>query len=137
MSELQSHHETQVSSERSFGVVFTAVFALIGLWPLVRDESPRLWALVVAGVFLAVTLVAPRVLRPLNLLWFKFGMLLGRIVTPIVMFLVFVVAVLPTALLMRAFGKDPMNRKTNAASASYWVPRDATADRENSMKNQF
>ena len=137
MSELQSHHETPVSSERSFGVVFTTVFAVIGLWPLVGGATPRIWALVVAGVFLAATLIAPKSLKPLNLLWFKFGMLLGRIVTPIVMFFVFVVAVLPTALLVRAFGKDPMNRKLNATAPSYWIPRDATVDRDNSMKNQF
>lgn len=137
MSELQSHHETPVSSERSFGIVFSTVFALIALWPVVAGAGPRIWALVVAGVFLAATLLAPKVLKPLNLLWFKFGMLLGRIVTPIVMFLVFVVAVLPTALVIRAFGKDPMNRSLSAATRSYWIPRDPTADRENSMKNQF
>lgn len=137
MSELESHHETAVSSERSFGVVFTVVFAIIGLWPVIDGAAPRLWSLAVAAGFLAVTLVAPKLLKPLNLWWFKLGMLLGRIMTPVMMFLVFVVAVLPTALLIRVFGKDPMRRRTDAAASSYWVPRDPTIDRENSMKNQF
>jgi hypothetical protein len=137
MSELESHHETPVSSERSFGAVFAVVFTIIGLWPLLAGAAPRVWSLAVAGGFLTVTLLAPKVLKPLNLWWFKLGMLLGRIMTPIVMFLVFVVAVLPTALLVKAFGKDPMRRKTDAAAPSYWIPRDPAIDRENSMKNQF
>jgi hypothetical protein len=137
MSETQSHYETPVSSERSFGTVFTVFFALIGLWPIVASAAPRVWALGVAGSFLAITLVSPKLLKPLNLLWFKLGMLLGRIVTPIVMLLVFIVAVLPTALLVRAFGGDPMRRKMDSATPSYWIPRDPAIDRESSMKNQF
>lgn len=137
MSEHQSHSEIEVSSERSFGFVFAAFFGIVAFWPLLSEGALRIWAIAVAAVFLVVALAVPKLLKPLNILWFKFGMLLGRIVTPIVMLLVFVVAVLPTGLIMRAFGKDPMSRKMEPASKSYWIGRAPRDPETNSMKNQF
>jgi predicted membrane metal-binding protein len=138
MSEIESHSEIEVSSDAGFGFVFAAFFAIIGLLPLISAAPVRIWALILSAAFLLVALIVPRILRPLNILWFKLGMLLSRIVTPIVMFLIFFVAVLPTAIVVRAMGRDAMARKTDRAAKSYWIVRDNHSDAEpSSMKNQF
>lgn len=129
--------EVQIGSERSFGIVFFIVFGVVGLWPLKGGGDVRPWALGVALAFLAAALVAPRVLRPLNLLWFKFGMLLHHVVTPVVMGLLFFVTVTPVGLLMRATGKDPMRLKRDPAAATYWLRRDPPGPAPETMKNQF
>ena len=85
----------KAGSNRSFGVVFVVAFALIGLFPLVREEAVRTWALLVSGAFLVPTLVYPQVLAPLNKLWFRFGMLLGRIINPVVMFIMYALVMVP------------------------------------------
>lgn len=138
MSETESYAEVKVGSERSFGFVFGAVFAIIALFPVIADDGEiRLWAIAVAAVFAILALAAPKVLRPLNVLWFKFGMLLGRIIAPIVMALVFFVAVTPVALLMRLFGKDPLNKEPDPEADSYWIHRDDDETPMGPMKNQF
>lgn len=138
MSETESYAEVKVGSERSFGFVFCAVFAVIGLLPLIAsDGEVRIWSLAIAGVFGGLALLKPAILRPLNLLWFKFGMLLGRIIAPIVMALIFFVAVTPVALIMRLFGKDPLQKKPDPNADSYWIARDDENTPMGSMKNQF
>lgn len=127
----------QMGSERSFGLVFTVLFVVIGLWPLKEGGDARPWALGVALAFLATALLAPRALRPLNLLWFKFGMLLHHVVTPVVMGLVFFLTVTPTGLIMRALGKDPMRLKRDPAARSYWIDRIPPGPAPATMKNQF
>lgn len=111
------------SSDRGFGLVFAAVFGVIGAWPLLGGGAPRLWALVAAAAFLAVAAAAPRLLAPLNRAWTRFGLLLGRIVTPLVMGLLFYGMVTPMGLAMRALGKDPLRRRFDRAAASYWIAR--------------
>lgn len=127
----------QIGSERSFGIVFAVVFVLIGLWPLKAGGDVRLWALGLAAAFLLVALVAPRLLKPLNLIWFKFGLLLHKIMTPLVMGLLFFLTVTPVGMLMRATGKDPMRLKRDPTAASYWINRDPPGPKPDSMKNQF
>lgn len=129
--------EVRMGSERSFGLVFTAVFALIGAWPLLGGAEPRIWALGAATAFLAVSLAMPRMLRPLNLLWFKFGLLLHKVVSPLIMGLLFFVTVTPIALIMRAAGKDPLRLKRDPGAESYWIPRRPPGPDGGSMKNQF
>jgi Saxitoxin biosynthesis operon protein SxtJ len=137
LSEHNGHHEAKVGSERSFGVVFSIVFAITGTVPLIRGGELRLWSLLVAAVFLAFGLLAPRVLRPLNILWFKFGLLLGRIIAPIVISLLFFIAVTPTALIMRLLRKDVLSLKFDRNAKSYWINRSKTDNPMGSMKNQF
>lgn len=137
MSELHGHHEVKVGGERGFGLVFAVVFAVIAAWPLMDGGAPRLWALVVAAGFLAVTWVRPRWLRPLNLVWFRFGLWLGAVVAPIVMALVFFLVVTPTGWLVRALGKDPLRLKLDRQAPSYWIERDEENNPMGSMKNQF
>jgi hypothetical protein len=137
VSDIHSHAEIKVGSERSFGLVFTAVFAVVGLWPVVHGEPIRFWVILIAAGFLAISIGFPRALYPLNRAWFHFGMLLGRLVSPIVMALLFFIAVTPTALVMRLFGKDPLRLKLDRSLESYWIDRDRAAESSNSMKNQF
>ncbi len=134
--EAQTHSSIDAGSDRGFGFVFAAVFAVISLWPLTGGGGVRIWAIAIAALFLAAALVRPHILRPLNRLWFWFGLLLGRIVSPIVMAVVFSVAITPTALIMRAFGQDLLRLKFDPAAKSYWIRR-ADDDPMGSMKDQF
>ncbi len=120
---MQEHSKIPISSERSFGLVFAAAFAVIALLPLKSGGEVRAWALMVAALFLASALVRPSLLRPLNRLWFRFGLLLGRVVAPVVMALVFLVAVTPVAVIMRARGKDVLGLKLDPSARSYWTVR--------------
>ncbi len=124
----------KMGSERGFGLVFFCFFLIVAAWPLVSGETPRLWALAVALIFVVLALVRPAVLTPLNKIWFQFGLLLGKIVTPVVMSLVFFLTVLPTGVIMRLLGKDLLNRKIDRSAPSYWVKRE---DPVGSMRNQF
>ena len=137
MSEHNVHHEVKVGSERSFGVVFAIVFAIIAAWPLLSGGELRFWSLLVATVFLGLGFFAPGVLRPLNILWFKFGILLGRIIAPIVISLLFFIAVTPTALIMRVLRKDILRLKLDRNAKSYWINRSETENPMGSMKKQF
>jgi hypothetical protein len=118
-------------------LVFAAVFAIIALWPLIGGHAPRLWAIVIAVVFLTLAYLWPAALRPLNVVWFKFGMLLGAVMTPVVMALLYVLVFVPTGLLMRLFGKDPLRMKPDPAKTSYWIIREKPGPGPGTMKRQF
>ena len=137
MDSHQAHSEIKVGSERSFGYVFAVAFSLLTFVPLLHGGSPVYWLLGVGAAFLVVTLIRPSILRPLNILWFKFGMLLAKIVQPIVMAAVFFLVVAPIGLVMRAFGKDLLRKKMGPDIPTYWQDRDAEKDRMGSMKDQF
>ena len=134
MSEISSHVPTEQSSEKSFGVVFSIVFLIIALYPLITSEGLRIWALVVSIIFFLLAFLAPKILVLPNKLWFKFGLLLGSIVAPIVMAFVYFVTVLPTGLIMRILGKDLLKQKLDQNAKSYWIKR---SESMGTMKNQF
>ena len=135
MIDIDEHDAVAVSSERSFGLVFAVVFLIFGLWPLISNNSPH-WPLLVISVGFGITaLFLPKTLKPLNILWFKFGLLLGKVVGPIVMGLIFFLAVTPTALIFKLRRKDLLNLNRNDSSKSYWIPRDETTS--GSMRDQF
>ena len=134
MSEITSNIPTEKSSEKSFGVIFSIVFLIVSLYPLINSEGLRIWALVVSTIFFLLAFVAPKVLVLPNKLWFKFGLLLGSIIAPIVMALVYFVTVLPTGLIMRFLGKDLLKQKLDRNAKSYWIKR---IEPIGSMKNQF
>ena len=121
------------SSNRSFGIVFFIFFLIIEVYPMFFGQEIRIWSLIISLVFLILGLAKSRILTPLNLLWFKFGMLLGRIVSPVVMGLVFFLVVTPTGLIMRALKKDLLNLKKKNSN-SYWIKKDQV---KTDMKNQF
>ena len=125
------------SSNRAFGVVFTVVFAAVGLFPLIKGAPPRYWSLGVAALLLIVALVKADVLAPLNKVWFKFGLLLHRIVSPMVLALLFYAVVVPTGLIMRALGKDLLHLRYDRDAESYWIHRDPPGPNPESLKNQF
>ncbi|MBT4220476.1 MAG: hypothetical protein HOL37_04420 [Rhodospirillaceae bacterium] len=127
--------EVKAGSERSFGIVFAVVFTIIGLFPLLDGGAPHIWAISVAGVFLALAFVAPRLLAPLNRGWFLFGMVLHKVVNPLIMGLMFYVTITPIGLLMRAFGKKPLDLDFDRNADSYWVHR--STPKPESMKRQF
>ena len=135
MSETTSYIPTEQSSEKSFGVVFSIVFLIVSLFPpLINSEGLRIWALVVSIIFFLLAFLAPKILVLPNKLWFKFGLLIGSIVAPIVMAFVYFVTVLPTGLIMRLLGKDLLKQKLDKNAKSYWVKR---SEPMGSMKNQF
>jgi predicted membrane metal-binding protein len=135
--DLGRKNDVKMGSERGFGFVFAAVFAIIGLWPLIGGEPVRIWALGVAVAFVAVALIYPRALRPLNILWFRFGLLLYKITSPIVMAVMYYIAVVPVGLLMKVFAKDPLQRKFDPNAKSYWIDREPPGPEPESMKRQF
>lgn len=124
-------------SERSFGLVFAAVFLAIGLFPLARGSAPHLWSIAVAVALAVVALVAPATLRIPNRLWFRLGLFLGSLVGPMAIAVVYIVAVVPTGLLMRLLGKDPLHLHRDASAHTYWVERPASGTERSSMRNQF
>ena len=122
-------------SDRNFGITFAAFFALIGLAPLLKHHPARWWAIAISAGFLLVSAAIPSILRPANRAWMGLAHLLNRIVSPIVMAVVFVVAVLPTGLILRMLGKDPMRVKFDRNAGSYWIARPPSAPE--SMSRQF
>ena len=137
MIENREHSDIELGSNRSFGFVFAVVFGLIGLYPLINDAAPRWWALGCAGVMLLITLVKPNLLAPLNRLWFKFGMLLAKIINPIVMFLIYVTTMVPIGLLLRLSGKDLLSLKLDSDENSYWIERAPPGPEPDSLTEQF
>jgi|TARA_B110001454_G_scaffold93100_1_gene88742 hypothetical protein len=123
----------KISSNKSFGIVFFIVFLIIFIYPLVDGNMLRIWPLVISIIFLILGLINSNILTPLNKIWFRFGILLGSFVSPIVMGLVFFLVVTPISLLMKLFGKDVLNLKRNN-SKSYWIEKSGPKSR---MKDQF
>jgi len=122
-------------SESSTGLVFTAVAMIVAvLWR--NDQTILVSALAVGGVLLAVSLLVPHLLRPLNIIWFKFALLLNKIVSPLVMLVLFVVAIIPFGLAMQLC-RDPLRKRRSEAADSYWIKRDAATEQPGDMAQQF
>ena len=127
------NNNIKISSNRSFGIVFFVVFLLISIYPLINDKEIRVWSLIISLFFLILGLINSNILTPLNKIWFRFGILLGSFVSPIVMGLVFFLVVTPISLLMKLFGKDVLNLKKSNCK-SYWIEKSGPKSR---MKDQF
>ena len=127
------NNNSQISSNKSFGVIFCIFFLLISLWPLLSDGEIRIWALILSLIFIILVLLKSYLLTPLNRIWANFGIFLGNFISPIVMGIVFFVIVTPTGFLMRFFSKDFMNLKKNN-NKSYWLNSN---DKKSKMKDQF
>ena len=125
--------EIKISSNRSFGIVFFIVFLLIALYPLLKGNDLRIWSLLISFIFLALGLINSKILTPLNKLWFKFGLLLGRFISPLIMCIIFFVVVTPIAIIMRLLKKDLLNLKYNKKE-TYWIDKSGPKSK---MKNQF
>mgnify|MGYP001207685574 CR=1 FL=1 len=125
--------DIKVGSNKSFGIVFFIVFLLISLYPLLNDENIRFWSLVISVIFLILGIFNSSLLLPLKKLWFKFGIILGKIISPVVMGIIFFFVVTPIGLIMRILGKDVLNLKYNDYK-SYWIEKNGPKSK---MKNQF
>ena len=125
--------EIKISSNRSFGLVFFIFFLVIAIYPIINDENLRAWSLTISLVFLTLGLINSKILTPLNKIWFKFGLLLGRIVSPAIMGIIFFLVVTPIALIMKIIGKDLLNLKFNK-DKTYWIEKKGP---KGNMKNQF
>ena len=125
--------EIKISSNRSFGTVFFIVFLLIALYPLLKGNDLRIWSLIISFIFLALGLINSKILTPLNRLWFKFGLLLGKFISPLIMGIIFFAVVTPIGIIMRLLKKDLLNLKYNKKE-TYWIDKSGPKSK---MKNQF
>jgi Saxitoxin biosynthesis operon protein SxtJ len=133
----KTQDDVEMGSERGFALVLAGFFAIVGCWPLIHGNALRLWALPIAAVFLVLGLWRPSVLRPLNIVWFKLSLLLAKIVTPIVMGLLYVTTIIPTSLILRMRGMDPLGLAPQPGRNSYWIIRKPAGPKAGSMKRQF
>ena len=125
--------EIKISSNKSFGIVFFIVFFIIALYPLINSEEIRLWSIFLSFIFLILGLLNSKILSPLNKLWFKFGILLGKFVSPLIMGIIFFLVVTPIGFIMRLLGNDILNLKFNK-NKSYWIKKNGPKSK---MSNQF
>ena len=128
-----NQNDAKIGSNKSFGIVFFIVFLLISFYPLINQENIRIWSLIISLIFLILGLFNSKILNPLNKLWFKFGILLGRIISPIIMGIIFFFVVTPIGLLMKLLKKDLLNLKFNK-TRTYWIEKSGPKSK---MKNQF
>ena len=130
---MNNKHNIKLGSNRSFGIVFFVAFLLIALYPLTYSEGIIVWSVIISFIFLVLGLLNSKILTPLNKLWFKFGIFLGEIISPLIMGIIFFLVVTPIGILMRIFGKDVLNLKYNK-NQTYWIEKN---DPKSKMKNQF
>ena len=131
---MKRNSNIKISSNRNFALVFFIVFLIVSIWPLTYDEPVRIWSAIISSIFLILGLMNSKLLTPLNKLWFKFGMILGAIVSPVVMGVVFFLVVTPIGLIMKIMGKDLLNKKYDKKKRTYWIKRDTLIG---TMKRQF
>lgn len=134
MSETKINISIDQASEKSFGVVFSIVFLIIALYPVLSSSYVHVWALVLSVIFLLCAFLTPKILKIPNKLWFKFGLLIGSIMVPIVMFLLYFITILPIGIIMRLLVKDLLKQDLDPSARSYWIERSVPVG---SMKNQF
>ena len=125
--------DIKISSNRSFGVVFFIFFLIISTYPLIKGGEIRIWSLIIALIFLILGIINSKLLTPLNKIWFRFGILLGNFVSPIIMGIVFFIVVTPVSLILKLLGKDVLGLKKNN-KRTYWIDK---SDPKSKMKNQF
>lgn len=123
-----------VGTNRNFGLVFFIFFLIISIWPLIDGGTLRIWSIVISLAFLFLGLLNSKILSPLNLLWMKFGELLGKVIAPMVLSLIYFLVITPIGLLMRLIGKDFMKKNFSKKNNSYWIKRSKNVG---SMKKQF
>ena len=127
-------NKIKISSNRNFGLVFFVVFLIVSLWPLTNGEPIRIWSTIISLVFLILGLMNSKLLAPLNILWCKFGMILGTIISPIVMGIVFFLVITPIGIILRIMGKDLLKKSYDKKKKTYWIKRGKPVS---TMKQQF
>ena len=128
------NNNIKISSNRSFGIVFFILFLLIALYPITYSGEIRIWSLIISFIFIILGLLNSKILTPLNKLWFKFGVILGKMISPIIMGIIFFLVVTPIGLIMKVLGKDLLRLKFNKKDNTYWIEKNGPKSK---MKNQF
>ena len=126
-------NDAKIGSNKSFGIVFSVVFFIIAIFPILNNDNIRVWSLVISLIFLVLGLINSKLLSPLNKIWFKFGLILSKVVSPLIMGIIFFLVVTPIGILMRILKKDLLNLKYNNKN-TYWIKK---KEPESTMKNQF
>ena len=126
-------NDVKIGSNKSFGIVFSVVFFIIAIFPILNNDNIRVWSLVISLIFLVLGLINSKLLSPLNKIWFKFGLILSKVVSPVIMGIIFFLVVTPIGILMRILKKDLLNLKYNNKN-TYWIKK---KESESTMKNQF
>ena len=134
---LDKAEEVKVSSDRSFGIVFTIVFLAVGIWVVSGGQSKGWLFFVSAALFLVVAIARPSILGPFNRSWAKFGLLLGQVFNPLLLGVVFFLVVTPIAVVLRLLGKDLLHLKSKSDLKSYWIDRSPAGPKFGSMTKQF
>ena len=124
----------KISSNRNFGIVFFTFFLIIAIYPLLNNDEIRIWSLILAIIFLILGIFNSKYLLPLNRIWSKFGIILGKVISPIIMAFIFFGIVTPTTLVIKIFGKDLLRLKKKNKNNSYWINREKN---NNNMTKQF
>ena len=123
----------KIPTNKNFGIVFFVVFSLIAVYPITYSGDIRIWSLIISFIFIILGLLNSKILTPLNKLWFKFGLFLSKIISPLIMGVIFFFVVTPIGWIMRMLGKDVLNLKQNK-NKSYWIEKSGP---KSQMKNQF
>ena len=126
-------NEVKIGSNKSFGIVFSIIFFIIAIFPILSNDNIRVWSLVISLIFLVLGLINSKLLSPLNKIWFKFGLILSKVVSPVIMGIIFFLVVTPIGILIKILKKDLLNLKYNNKN-TYWIEK---KDSESTMKNQF
>ncbi|MBX2859796.1 MAG: hypothetical protein KTR14_01080 [Vampirovibrio sp.] len=130
--------EVEAGSDRNFGWTFAVVFLVLGIAiPLLKHEAIQIWPFWVSGVFAVITMVAPKLLAPLKLIWFKFGLLLHKIISPIILGIIYYGIFTPTGLILKMLGKDLLRLKLDKSANTYWIHREPPGPPPESMINQY
>ena len=134
---LDKEEEVKVSSDRSFGIVFTLVFLGVGVWIVSGGQSKGWFFFVSASLFLVIAIARPSILGPFNRAWAKFGLLLGQVINPILLGVIFFLVVTPIAVVLRLWGQDSLHLKSKPDLESYWINRSSAGPKLGSMTKQF
>lgn len=134
---MNDHHQIKMSSDRGFGFVFTAVFLIISAWPVLEEKEIRWWSLALAMLFLIMSLLYPISLRPLNIVWFRIGLVLQKFFSPVIMGIIFFLIITPFGLFMRLIGKRPLKLEFDRKAVTYWRIRTPTEREHEDMRRQF
>ena len=124
----------KLPSNRNFGLVFFVFFLIIGLWPLLGTNEIRYWSIFFSIIFFLLGITNSKLLTPLNKIWFNLGILLGKMISPLIMVIIFFLIITPIGVIMRVFGKDILSLKYNKKDKSYWIEKNGPKIK---MKNQF
>lgn len=129
--------DVKMASEKSFGFIFSAIFLIIGVVPLLSGGVPYILPLTISFVLLIITIISPTRLRLLNKVWFHIGILLHNVISPIMLCIIFLFGVVPTALVIKFLRKDPLQLRANDAKKTYWIFRDSESQTPEKLKKQF